>query len=102
MGECFESLSMNGKSTAILGLPFVLSAVEGLRQDFPQSVSRELGAAWRYWFFENHVDVHRFVGRDEAALVFVAAIVRRLELVPNHVATSVGATLVDGRGDDFA
>ena len=40
--ECFETLSMNGKPSLLESFPFVLSHVEGFREDFQRFTKLKL------------------------------------------------------------
>jgi hypothetical protein len=48
----------------------------------------------RYGFLVDHFDFHFVIGGDKLVLVFVAAIMRRLEFLPDDVAVSVDAALI--------
>src|SRR5882724_6957987 len=56
-------------------------------------------ASRSHGFVIDHIDVHRLIGPYELGLVFVTAIMRRLQLLPHEVALFVYVSFIDGCGD---
>src|SRR4030095_5717536 len=50
----------------------------------------------------DHIDVQRLIGPYELGLVFVTAIMRRLQLFPNEIALFVYVSFIDRCGDDLS
>src|SRR5215813_350183 len=73
-----------------------------LRQKY-RSAGRKVGSLSRSnGSIINHIDVHILISRDKLGLVFMAAIMGRLQFVPHNVAIIVHIAFIDGCGHDLS